>query len=79
MPYPHSTTSVCRQYDFVNTEKLLGRSADQISSLVGYAGGEQGEDGKVCYYYAPEVSVYEKLGHAEVVQVGLVTPQGPPV
>lgn len=60
-----------RQYDFVNTEKALGRSAEQISSVVGYAGGRrQSPDGRVCYYRADELTVYEQLGHAEVVQVG---------
>ena len=62
----------CRQYDFVNSEKLLGREAEQITSVVGYAGGRgQSPDGRVCYYYAPELTVYEQLGHAEVVQVSL--------
>ena len=33
-----------RQKDFVDAEKALGRSPEQISSVVGYAGGrEQGE------------------------------------
>lgn len=30
-----------------------------------------GPGGKVCYYYGPGDTVYEKLGHAEVVQLEL--------
>lgn len=61
-----------RQKDYVDAEKSLGRSPDQISSVVGYAGGrEQGSKGLVCYYYGPKSTVYEELGHAEVVQVQL--------
>lgn len=30
-----------------------------------------GEQGRVCYYYGPRESVYERLGHAEVVQLEL--------
>jgi hypothetical protein len=38
-----------------------------------YAGGKQaGPDGKVCYYYNGDPrTIYERLGHAEVVQVAL--------
>ncbi|KAI8473868.1 MAG: hypothetical protein J3K34DRAFT_409441 [Monoraphidium minutum] len=62
-----------RQKDFVEAEKALGRtSPDQISSLVGYAAGKKaGPGGKVCYYYSDPRTTYEKLGHAEVVQVAL--------
>lgn len=64
-----------RQYDFVNAEKSLGRKPEDLSAVVGYAGGRlQSPSGKVCYYYAGTVdkgSVYEGLGHAEVVQVEL--------
>lgn len=57
-----------RQYDFVKTEESMGRD---ITAVVGYAGG-RGQSDKVCYYYTPEAStVYERLGHAEVVQVQL--------
>jgi hypothetical protein len=37
------------------------------------AGGKQaGPDGKVCYYYNGDPrTIYERLGHAEVVQVAL--------
>ncbi|GFH30271.1 PMSR domain-containing protein, partial [Haematococcus lacustris] len=42
-----------RQFDFVSAEKALGRGPEQISAVVGYAGGRQtGPDGKVCYYLA---------------------------
>eukprot|EP00798_Chlamydomonas_sp_ICE-L_P015637 gene15637-21746_t len=42
-----------RQKAFVDTEKALGRvNPDEISSVVGYAGGTQaGPGNKVCYYY----------------------------
>lgn len=62
-----------RQKDFVDTERSLGRvDPAEISSVVGYAGGaREGPDGKVCYYYSDPRTIYEKLGHAEVVQVAL--------
>lgn len=62
-----------RQKEFVDAERdLLGRSAPDISAVVGYAGGKKaGPDGKVCYYYADPRTVYESLGHAEVVKVDL--------
>eukprot|EP00195_Chlamydomonas_chlamydogama_P012112 CAMPEP_0202897334 /NCGR_PEP_ID=MMETSP1392-20130828/6121_1 /ASSEMBLY_ACC=CAM_ASM_000868 /TAXON_ID=225041 /ORGANISM="Chlamydomonas chlamydogama, Strain SAG 11-48b" /LENGTH=296 /DNA_ID=CAMNT_0049582943 /DNA_START=108 /DNA_END=999 /DNA_ORIENTATION=- len=61
-----------RQKDFVDTELALGRPPEQVSSLVGYAGGAQAGPGdKVCYYYSDPRTVYEKLGHAEVVQLNI--------
>lgn len=65
-----------RQKGFVDTEMALGRSMDKVSAVVGYAGGAEGagSDGKVCYYTSAPSTIYEKLGHAEVVQVGL-TPE----
>ncbi|KAK9837439.1 hypothetical protein WJX81_002398 [Elliptochloris bilobata] len=62
-----------RQKDYVDAEqKALGRAPEQVTAVVGYAGGKKlGKDGKVCYYYGPPDSVYERLGHAEVVQVQL--------
>jgi peptide methionine sulfoxide reductase MsrA len=61
-----------RQYDFINTEKSLGRDTSKLSALVGYAGGQaKSPDGRVCYYYGPRPTQYEGLGHAEVVQVVL--------
>ena len=64
-----------RQHEFVQTERTrLGRSDDEVSSLVGYAGGfsAKGKDGKVCYYYGAPDTVYERLGHGEVVAALLV-------
>ena len=66
-----------RQYDFVEAEtKQLGRRPEQLTSVTGYAGGARGAapDGRVCYYYASDASVYERRGHAEVVRVGLAPP-----
>jgi hypothetical protein len=63
-----------RQHEFVQTERTqLGRSDDEVSSLVGYAGGfsTKGKDGKVCYYYGAPDTVYERLGHGEVVRTVL--------
>ena len=33
--------------------------------------GHAGPQGQVCYYSGPQDALYEKLGHAEVVQVEL--------
>lgn len=65
-----------RQFDYVNTEKALGRTTpDAMSALAGYAGGRApapaSAAGKVCYYRGPSGTVYEDLGHAETVQVEL--------
>eukprot|EP00889_Picochlorum_renovo_P004056 jgi/Picre1/31086/NNA_006441.t1 len=62
-----------RQYDFVKAENEMGRDGNEISAVVGYAGGRKASpSNKVCYYYTPEAdTVYEKLGHAEVVKVEL--------
>jgi peptide methionine sulfoxide reductase MsrA len=62
-----------RQYDMIKTEESMGRTAKDISAVVGYAGGRKtSPSGKVCYYYTNELdTIYEKLGHAEVVQVEL--------
>lgn len=63
-----------RQKDFVDVEQgLLKRSPEQTSAVVGYAGGRTtSPDGKVCYYYSKNpANVYERLGHAEVVQLQL--------
>jgi hypothetical protein len=64
-----------RQKDFVDAEKRLGRAPEEVSAVVGYAGGRQtGPDGRVCYVYGPAANVYEKLGHAEVVQLEVTSP-----
>lgn len=61
-----------RQFDYVNAELSMGRDASSLSAVVGYAGGKvPAPAGKVCYYSGPKGSVYEELGHAEVVQVKL--------
>jgi hypothetical protein len=61
-----------RQFDYVNAEKALGRDAASMSAVAGYAGGATpAKGGKVCYYRGPSGSVYEELGHAEVVGVNL--------
>jgi len=62
-----------RQKDYVDTEMtVLGRKPNEISAVVGYAGGKlTGPDGKVCYYYSDPRTVYERLGHAEVVKVDI--------
>jgi peptide methionine sulfoxide reductase MsrA len=61
-----------RQFDYVNAEKALGRDAASMSAVAGYAGGATpARAGKVCYYRGPSGSVYEELGHAEVVGVNL--------
>ena len=59
----------------MDAEKALGRGSAEISSVVGYAGGlKSGPDGKVCYYYSDPRTVYERLGHAEVVKVDIASP-----
>ena len=63
-----------RQHEFVSLEKdILNREDVQVKSLAGYAGGKRGAGGKnkdtVCYYYGAADTVYERLGHAEVVQI----------
>ncbi len=63
-----------RQHEFVALEKeALHRSDAEVKSLAGYAGGKRGGGGKnrdtVCYYYGSSDTVYERLGHAEVVRV----------
>eukprot|EP00887_Chlorella_sp_A99_P003059 scaffold9.g3059.t1 len=61
-----------RQYDFVQAEEAMGRKGGDVSAVVGYAGGRLASpDGRVCYHFAPPQTLYERLGHAEVVQVEL--------
>lgn len=51
-----------RQHDFYETERMLGRTDEEVSSIVGYAGGTAtGPDNKVCYYLGDPRTVYEKL------------------
>lgn len=60
-----------RQHTFYEAERRLGRSDDEITSVVGYAGGANERDAEkpVCYYYGAADTVYERLGHCEVVAV----------
>ena len=60
-----------RQHTFYEAERRLGRSDDEITSVVGYAGGanERNAEKPVCYYYGAADTVYERLGHCEVVAV----------
>jgi peptide methionine sulfoxide reductase MsrA len=60
-----------RQHTFYEAERTIGRTDDTITSVVGYAGGAGGAGSKdtVCYYYGAAETVYERLGHCEVVAV----------
>ena len=60
-----------RQHTFYEAELSLGRTDDTITSVVGYGGGASVREGDkpVCYYYGAADTVYERLGHAEVVAV----------
>jgi len=74
-----------RQHEFVEAERKQGRSNDEVTSLVGYAGGlglgapspkagsttAAAAAGKVCYYYGAADTVYDRLGHGEVVRTSL--------
>jgi peptide methionine sulfoxide reductase MsrA len=65
-----------RQRDFAVSEMQMNRSMSGVTAVAGYAGGRGASpDGRVCYYIGPPSTVYERLGHAEVVQVEL---QGQP-
>ena len=66
-----------RQKDYVDTEQKLGRTPDQSTALVGYAGGRENSK-PTCYYYNSPDTLYEKQGHAEVVQVRTVATRGLP-
>ena len=64
------------QYDFVQIEQdaagpFGGRSDEQVTALVGYAGGRfAGPGGAVCYHGNPSTD-YSLLGHSEAVAVEL--------
>eukprot|EP00238_Polyblepharides_amylifera_P002839 CAMPEP_0196584968 /NCGR_PEP_ID=MMETSP1081-20130531/49174_1 /TAXON_ID=36882 /ORGANISM="Pyramimonas amylifera, Strain CCMP720" /LENGTH=243 /DNA_ID=CAMNT_0041906363 /DNA_START=52 /DNA_END=783 /DNA_ORIENTATION=+ len=61
-----------RQKDFVDAEQgQLSRHIEEVSALVGYAGGKPGLAERSCYYGSPAKWVYENQGHAEVTQVDL--------
>ena len=59
------------QERFIRLEQqLLKRSTEELSALVGYAGGEgTDENGKVCYHNWWQIADYDRLGHAEAVRV----------
>lgn len=61
------------QHEFVKQEEAdLGRKGDQITSLVGYAGGKEvGKDGNVCYHNFVMAPDYGQMGHTEVVNVSV--------
>ena len=59
-----------RQKDFVDTEMQLGRDVSTSTAIVGYAGGKSNSK-PACYYYNAPDTLYERQGHAEVVQVGI--------
>lgn len=68
------------QYDTYQVERAppFSRTLARITSLVGYAGSKHtSPTGQVCYHGGPSGSLYEDLGHAEVVQVQLDAASGP--
>lgn len=54
----------------MDTEMQLGRDVSTSTAVVGYAGGKENTK-STCYYYNAPDTLYEKQGHAEVVQVGI--------
>ena len=66
-----------RQHSFVAFEQsTLGRAADEITTVAGYAGGiASGIHGEVCHYNAAHTSEYSTLGYAEAVRVSVPTDQ----
>jgi peptide methionine sulfoxide reductase MsrA len=60
-----------RQNLFVESfeQALLARSADEITSVAGYAGSTRTGDGLLCYHNEQSVADYGALGHAEAVQL----------
>ena len=58
------------QYEFVQGEvDILGRNYDEVTSIVGYAGGTQvGPQGQACYHGQYD---YGDMGHAEVVNMNI--------
>ena len=53
---------------------ILNRTDDQLTSVVGYSGGNGGvgENGQVCYYtWNTFFGYYDALGHAEVVKLNV--------
>jgi len=69
------------QYDFVVLEQEAGvfrnRTDEQVTSLVGYAGGRyQSATGTACYHGWPHLD-YSRMGHAEAVSITLNAISGP--
>ena len=59
------------QHELATAERnILGRSPDEYTATVGYAGSTaRGKDGKVCYHNTERDSDYGELGHSEAVQL----------
>ncbi len=71
------------QYDMflienVDTQYFHSRGYENITSLVGYAGGKytSADSGYVCYHNGNVFTDYNKLGHAEAVSVELSYSKG---
>lgn len=63
-----------RQHDLVTQfeRAILNRSDAAVTATGGYAGGRPAPGGDdLCYYNSKNLNVYEDLGHAEVVRVGV--------
>ncbi len=62
------------QHEFVEAERNILHSDEELTSRAGYAGGKAGSiNGKVCYHNAQNIADYGKLGHAEVVSLRIPT------
>ena len=62
----------------VDTQYFHTRGYENITSLVGYAGGKytSADSGYVCYHNGNVFTDYNKLGHAEAVSVELSYSKG---
>ena len=62
----------------VDTQYFHSRGYENITSLVGYAGGKytSADSGYVCYHNGNVFTDYNKLGHAEAVSVELSYSKG---
>eukprot|EP01035_Chromulina_nebulosa_P017363 gene17363-22911_t len=59
------------QHEFISWEReLLSRSDDQLSSIVGYAGGLDKSD-PVCYHNLQSIGDYGRKGYSEAVELNL--------
>jgi len=61
------------QHDVVKKEvSALQRDTNEVTALVGYAGGKKvGDDGRVCYHNLMMAPDYGQMGHTEVVNVSV--------